>query len=136
MRGIAAIALVAGVHLSLPAFAAAIATVQTMQGQVTINRGNGYEEVVSWADGHAGDKVMAGPGGYGKIIYSNGCVVNVRPGAVVAVQDEPPCRDGAVIAGHPYLIAGAMAAGVVAGIVSLSGGNDNNNNKHSKPASP
>ena len=85
MRHLTSITFITAVLLSSPAWAAV--TIQSVTPEVSINRGQGYKEVVTAAtEASAGDQVMAGPGGHGKIVYSDGCVVDVYPGAVVTVQ--------------------------------------------------
>ena len=85
---------------------------------------------------------MANPRSRGKIIYSDGTVVNVNPGAVVTVQDQAPGGTGPIGGPTRYVIGGAMVAGAVVGIVALTNGGDNTNktNKSKKnkdnPASP
>jgi hypothetical protein len=58
---------------------------------VLINRGNGFQRVASSTQANAGDLIMASPGGSAKVVYPGGCVVNVKPGAVITVRDQSPC---------------------------------------------
>jgi hypothetical protein len=74
-----------------PAFAA---TVTSLQGQIQVNTGTGFHRVPGTAQVEAGGAVMAGPGGLGQIVYSDGCKVPVRPGAVVVVASASPCARG------------------------------------------
>ncbi|MDX2156952.1 MAG: hypothetical protein SFW09_10640 [Hyphomicrobiaceae bacterium] len=69
---------------------------------------------------------MASPGGSAKIVYDNGCVRVVEPGAVVVVQQTVECNTTSVV---PYLIGGAVIAGGVGLAIGLSNDKD-------KPASP
>lgn len=66
----------------------AAATFQPVQSPVSISRGEGYQQVSAATKVSIGDQIMAGPGGRGKIVYPNGCVVDVNPGAVVTVTGK------------------------------------------------
>jgi hypothetical protein len=66
----------------------AAATFQPVQSPVSISRGEGYQQVSTATKVFIGDQIMAGPGGRGKILYPNGCVVDVNPGAVVTVTGK------------------------------------------------
>jgi hypothetical protein len=104
-------ALGAGMLLSLPAWAA---TVESVQGQVSINRGDGFRPVTGAIQANVGDTVMASPGGRAKIVYSDGCPVNVNPGAVVTITAESPCTAFAQAApndGQYYWVGGAIILG-------------------------
>ena len=63
-------------------------TVDPVKPQVSINRGEGFKPVTAPTGVSTGDRVMAGPGGHGKIVYDDGCVVDVYPGNVVAVPGK------------------------------------------------
>jgi hypothetical protein len=96
----------AGVFISFPALAAA--TVEVVKGQVSVNQGQGYKQVAAGSAVSTGDRVMAAPGGRGRIVYANGCAVDVHPGAVVTVPEKcyEPMRAGleapVAEAAHPY----------------------------------
>jgi hypothetical protein len=79
---------------------------------------------------------MAGPGGRRKIVYGDGCVVDVYPGAVVTVPgkcyqpmtaglEAPPPRP------FPWVILGAGVFAV--GICAVSGCFENEHHPHPKP---
>jgi hypothetical protein len=127
--------------LSLPALAA---SVDSIQGQVSVNRGNGYQRVAASTEAKAGDQVMASPAGSANIVYADGCVVSVKPGAVVSVGAQSPCTARFLVdevpgqnphPARPYIIGAAVVAGVVAIAVIVSQSNNGNNNNN-KPASP
>jgi len=77
-----------------PAIAAT--TVEVLKGQVSVNQGQGYKQVTATSAVSTGDKVMAAPGGRAKIVYADGCAVDVYPGAVVTVPEKcyQPMRAG------------------------------------------
>lgn len=81
--------LVAGVCLVSPALAA---TVQPVQGQVSINRGEGFQPLAGKTQARAGDLVMVHPGGKAKLLYPGGCIIPVTPGKVVQVGAKSPCK--------------------------------------------
>ena len=144
MRWGASIAFGLGIFLGLPAWAGTVATVQTMEGTLSLNRGAGYVEVLSWAEAPSGSQVMANPGSSGKIIYSDGCEINVSPGSVYTIQDSSPCGSGVLRGGSArnYVIGGLVVAGGTVAIIALTGGDDSGTKKkkHKKngnePASP
>jgi hypothetical protein len=123
-----------------------VATVQTTAGTLSLNRGNGYVEVTTWADAPSGSQVMANPASSGKIIYSDGCEINVGPGSVYTIQDSSPCQSGLLRGGsaRTYVIGGLVVAGGAVAIIALTGGGDSDNGKNKKkkhedndhPASP
>jgi len=145
-RGASLAAFGLGIFLGLPAWAGTMGTVQTIDGTLSLNRGDGYVEVLSWAEAPAGSQVMANPGSRGKIIYSDGCEINVSPGSVYTVQDGSPCGSGALRGGsaRTYVIGGLVVAGGAVAIIALTGGGDSDNGKNKKkkhketnnPASP
>jgi hypothetical protein len=82
------IGLILGATVSLPALAATvepIATVQPVAGEVSLSRGHGFKGITAPTQAKVGDQVMVGTGGHGKIVYAEGCVVDVYPGHVVGV---------------------------------------------------
>jgi hypothetical protein len=75
-----------GTLVCLPAMAAA--TVKVVQGQVSVNQGQGYKQVATATAVSTGDRVMAAPGSRGKLVYADGCTLDVHPGAVVTVPEK------------------------------------------------
>ena len=72
--------------------------------------------MVDWAPASPGDLVMASPNSSGKITYADGCVVEVTPGAVVAVQEYSPCTTPERSGFKPgYLIGGFLWSAVLLG---------------------
>ncbi len=117
-------------------------TVRVVEDEVFVGNYNGYNRVSGTAQGKVGDSVMAGEFGVGQIIYANGCVVTVRPGAVVPIVTNPSCETSVKGSTNPdpahkaistqhILVGTAVAGGIGAGIYFLtkSSGDD-------KPASP
>jgi hypothetical protein len=67
---------------------AVAATVEVLQGQVSVNQGHGYKHIAAASAVSTGDQVMAAPGGRGRIVYADGCALDVSPGAVVTVPEK------------------------------------------------
>jgi hypothetical protein len=131
-----AVGLIAAAIGTPPSLAASgAATVEVIQGQVSINRGEGFKPAAGSIEARIGDLVMASPGGKARIVYSGGCAVDVHPGAVVAVQQgactvaKPmmlgpacdPSRDdkclapvGPAVPGTPWYVYPAAAGLIVA----------------------
>lgn len=113
---------------SVASFAATVVP----SGDVYIDRGTGYQQVVGPTEAKAGDVVMAMAGGSASISYENGCLQSVDVGAVAIVSEIPPCvGEQATPPGVDYtlVIGGLAVAGGVAAAVALSGDDD-------PPASP
>jgi hypothetical protein len=70
------------------------AVVQPGVGDLTINHGQGFKPLTGAANANVGDSVMVGPGGSATIVYDDGCKVDVRPGAVMAIAPLSPCAAG------------------------------------------
>jgi hypothetical protein len=85
---LATVVAISGVSLSTPSFAA---TVNPIDGQVLVNQGVGYRRVTGSTEASPGSTVVVNPGGSAQIVYPDGCVVEVQPGAVVTIQEVSPC---------------------------------------------
>jgi hypothetical protein len=106
----------------------AAATVEVVQGKVSVNQGQGYKQVAAASAVSPGDQVMAAPDGRGRIVYADGCAVDVYPGAVVTVPEKcyQPMRAGLeevpVEAARPFpwvpVILGAAVIG--AGVCAIA----------------
>jgi hypothetical protein len=118
--------------------AASAATVTVTAGKVAISHGNGFAPITGSTSARPGDLVLTGISGSAEIIYDNGCRQPVRPGAVTAVAETPPCKaaNGAPDSGWftqtteepntkywPYLLgAAAVGGGVAVALVVVGGG--------------
>ena len=122
------------------------ATIQPIDGETLVNRGEGYIQILDSVQGNAGDVVMVRPNGRATIVYDDGCETTVLPGEVVTVSARSPCTAGPALGNNPgkYLLGGALVAGTVAGIILLTGDDDDEGTKRVKkqlqeehrPASP
>lgn len=129
-----------GLGIMLAVTGAKAATLQGIQGEVLVSRGNGYDLVRGPVQLNVGDSVIANPGGAAKIVYEDGCVVPVEAGSVSQVGPSSPCIETGSVStsGAPLveldgttLVIGATVVGIgVAAAVLLSGDDDD------APASP
>jgi len=120
------------VFLSVPSFAA---TVEPVRGQTSINQGDGvFHPVVGRLEATIGDAVIVSPNGMARIVYPDGCVVDVNPGAVVTIVIQSPCKVPSDISPTQFSVGGTVAVGggVVGAIILLL----LNNKDSDKPASP
>ena len=120
MRGVGLLAFACLVLPSLPAFADARVF---PSGTVSISHGQGFKEISAPADAQPGDSVIAGPNSSARIVYSNGCAVDVPPGTVGRIEDHDPtqCNTAAVAPRGRYLLGAAGVGGAAVGICALAG---------------
>ncbi len=74
------------------------ATLEPVQGDLSINQGQGFQTVNGRIDAKVGDSVMVSPQGSATLSYPDGCKVNVQPGAVMTVAPLSPCASGSYAA--------------------------------------
>jgi len=77
---------------SLLGSAACAATLQPRGGTVLINHGAGFEHVTGPTNAGVGDSVMVSPGGSAQVVYDDQCAVSVKPGQLVTIAQEAPCK--------------------------------------------
>jgi hypothetical protein len=118
------------------------ATVIPTQGPLQVNSGSGFHPVSGPVQLQPGGSVMAGPGGSGEILYSDGCRIPVRPGALSIVAPVSPCAQGQAYPGdargdwvdnylpYPFL------AGIGVGIACSIWCRENNTVVVTTPVSP
>lgn len=123
--------LVAFAGVASPALAASVINVQ---GGVSVNRGVGFKSITGPTEVGAGDSVMVSKGGSAQIVYSDTCLVDVFPGAVIRIAASSPCLNppsqqtgvtpGGQVAFDPFVIglgAAAIGGGVAAGVLLSKG---------------
>jgi hypothetical protein len=76
--------------------ACSAATIEPVQGDLSVNQGNGFQRIDTRIDANVGDYAMVGPGGAATVTYPDGCKVNLQPGAVMAITPLSPCASGSV----------------------------------------
>jgi hypothetical protein len=126
-----------GILVSLPAMAA---TVEVVKGKVLVNQGQGYKEIAAARAVSTGDQVMASPASRGRILYADGCAIDVGPGAVVTVPDKcyQPMRAGLeapVEQARPFPWVPVLGAAAVIGVgaCAVSGCFDDDDNGRRQP---
>lgn len=104
------------------------AIVQVVSGEILVNEGAGYKQAPSDRPVKAGDQVMVKGDGKARIIYSNGCFVEVPRGVVRVVLTEDQCQVGNSVSNtttsgfagpttSQILIGGAVVGGAVVGVL-------------------
>lgn len=92
--------------------AALAATVNVTNGQVLVNKGEGYRQVAGSTQANPGASVVANPGGSGQVVYSDQCIVEVLPGSVYNVAEQSPCATGLFTPGSFAIGAVIVGGGV------------------------
>ena len=129
--------LLISVALSSPGSAETVATVQPIEGTLSINRGEGFVQVATSMEAPTGSQVMANPNSSGKVVYPDGCEIAINPGLLYYIQEKSPCDTGLVWAPGAYVVGGLLVAGGVVAIVALTGGDSGGKKREGdKSASP
>ena len=117
--------------------AASSATITSVSGTVSLNRGEGFHRITAGAEGSPGDTVMVGPGSGAEITYASQCRVKVGPRSVFIIGVDDPCSRGCAVGSlkdtpdvkcetvardpdHALLVGGLIVAGGVAVIVHVN----------------
>lgn len=108
-------------------FASAVAeaaTLDSVQGEVPVNRGSRLQPVDGLTGLNPGNTVMASPDGRAQIVYADG-VAQVRPAIVVSFgETAPPPEKGGRLGGGMLAISGLVVAGVVGSAVGPGSDDD------------
>jgi hypothetical protein len=122
------LALAAWMALCAPAMAT---TLQVVKGVASVKQGDGFRQVKGTAEVYNGNQVMVAPGGLARIIYPDGCTVQVGPGGIATVgkckqpmtaglecdpSTDPKCLVPPPVPYTPWLLYSGIAAGVAVGI--------------------
>lgn len=107
--------------LVIGASAAQATSVQNAAGPVSVNSGGGFRPIHGGASVQPGDVVMAGRHGRAEIVYDNGCRQILPANNSITIPFDPPCASGAEFSDH-YILGAVAIAGIVAGAITLSGG--------------
>ena len=70
------------------------ASVIPLQGDLSVNQGQGFQRVDSRIGANVGDSLMVSPGGSATVVYQDGCQVSVQPGSVTTIAPLSPCASG------------------------------------------
>jgi hypothetical protein len=90
------------------------ATVESLQGQTLINRGQGYQLIERSTEAYPGTTVVANPGSSAQVVYPDGCKVPVDPGSVYTIAPKSPCETGEASGGTGISTTWLVVGGVVA----------------------
>jgi hypothetical protein len=119
------------------------ATIEPVQGNLSLNQGQGFQPVNGRVDANVGDTVVVGPGGAAAVTYSDGCKVSVQPGAVTTIAPLSPCASGSMADDNNNNSNGLYFLGVAAGfglagfgIYEIIHHNNNNSTEENHPISP
>ena len=117
------------------------ATIEPVQGNLQLNRGQGFQPVNSRVDANVGDTVVVGPGGAAAVTYSDGCKVSIQPGAVTTIAPLSPCASGSMADDNNsnglYFLGVAAGFGLAGfGIYEIIHHNNNNSTAENHPISP
>ena len=72
------------------------AIIEPVQGDLSLNHGQGFQKIDGRVQANVGDAVMVGPGGSANLVYPDGCQVTVQPGSVVNIAPLSPCTSGSL----------------------------------------
>lgn len=110
------------VSAALLASTCSAATIKPVRGQVSVNRGQGFEPVNNEAHAKVGDLVMVSPDGAALVAYPDGCKVDVHPGAVMTIAPLSPCASGSYAQDQTknYMMP-TVFGGVVLGVAGFTG---------------
>lgn len=118
------------------------ADVQAVQGDLSINQGDGFAPIKGRIEANVGDSLMVGPNGLATVSYADGCQVSVQPGTVITIAPISPCAAGSYAQDftNPFgsnlvapIIVG-VAVGTALGIAAYE--SSRNNNTPTSPSSP
>jgi hypothetical protein len=119
------------------------ATIEPVQGNLSLNQGQGFQPVNGRVNANVGDTVVVGPGGAAAVTYSDGCKVSVQPGAVTTIAPLSPCASGSMADDNNNNSNGLYFLGVAAGfglagfgIYEIIHHNNNNSTAENHPISP
>lgn len=115
------------------------ATVEPIQGSLSVNQGKGFVQIAGPTKVNVGDAVMVSPDGSAVVVYPDGCKVAVHPGAVMRIEPISPCAVGSHAQGlhndDAWVIGGVTAGLLGFGIYEIES-HGGASPSAPKPASP
>jgi hypothetical protein len=117
------------------------ATIEPVQGNLSLNQGQGFQPVNGRVDANVGDTVVVGPGGVTAVAHFNSLKVSVQPGAVTTIAPLSPCASGSMADDNNsnglYFLGVAAGFGLAGfGIYEIIHHNNNNSTAENHPISP
>jgi hypothetical protein len=103
------VALLAVAAFLATSVSATAATFTGLQGDVTVNRGRGFQQASTGSQVQPGDRVMLKQQSYARITYDNGCTILLEQPGLYDVPTDPVCDT-------PVVIPLALGAGVAIGL--------------------
>lgn len=101
--------------------AAEAALLTNIQGQASINRGNGFVPATGPVDLKPGDQVLTGNGG-AQLQYSLTCTATIGPNQLILVQAQSPCAAQQGQAGSEAGLGGISTTNLIVGGLVIGGG--------------
>ena len=111
--------IVAAAVLGFSGAASAEIRITSTAGNVMVNQGVGYRPVQGDAVLKAGDRIMVGQAGAGRVSFADGCVVALVPG-ITTIGKSSPCKVKAQLGGSGFGLGGNLGIGL--GIIGTVGG--------------
>ncbi len=87
-------AALATVAAASPALAQ-VAEVSPVRGEILVNAGGGFRAITGAAPLQSGDATFARSKALGRLVYADGCSIDVAPGSVIWVRAQSPCKANA-----------------------------------------
>lgn len=117
------------------------ATIVPVQGQLSVNQGQGFAPVNGRVDANIGDSVMVSPNGSAVVSYPDGCQVGVQPGAVMTIAPLSPCASGSYAQEQPgtpgtFTPGGMVLLAVTGAVIGVVGYEISKSTTTTTPASP
>ena len=129
--------LTALIMMSFLAANAHAAQLTNIQGQVFVNRGDGFKQVTGPTQVNPGDRVLAGANGKAQVFYDGSCFNNVGAGQAIIIPQGQPCAPAAEQTattggiGTTTLVVGGLVVAVGAGVAIAA-----SSRSSKKPVSP
>lgn len=100
----------------LVATASSAATIEPIKGDLSINRGQGFQKVDGIIEAKEGDAVMVSPDGSAGVTYPDGCKVSLEPGMVMTIAALSPCASRSYAREQDFNKAGLVYWGIIIGV--------------------
>lgn len=75
-----------------PSAWAQVAEVHPLRGEILVQTGSGYKAIQGAVEVRPGDAAIAAPDAIARLVYADGCSVDVVPGSIAWVRARSPCQ--------------------------------------------